>query len=143
MAGESTNVAYWRDYDGLQKTKHKLLGRYLDAWFPILSTSGEGLLLYVDCHAGRGRHETGQAGSPVLVLDKLLKHKLRDQILSRCRVHLHLFETHAGNAEGLEREMAGFADLPSKIKWKVHRKDYAQELSRALDALESGAASSV
>src|SRR5438034_5479594 len=135
MALEEPDAPYWQDYDGLQKTKHQLLARYLDAWFPILSASAAGRLLYVDCHAGRGRHETGDPGSPVLVIERLLRHRLRQQILRRCEVRFHLFEINAKNAARLDAEIRQIGELPPKINIEIHQRDYAEELGRALDSL--------
>ena len=66
----TTDEKYWSSYDGLQLAKHTILKRYLGGWFPKL-TSAYDRVLYVDCHAGRGRHNTGQEGSPILGLEDL------------------------------------------------------------------------
>ena len=86
-----TNEKYWSEYDGLQEAKHQLLRRYLDGWFPIL-TSVHGRVIYVDCHAGRGIHETGQQGSPILALQRLRDHQLRARILDSTEVQFVFFE---------------------------------------------------
>src|SRR6266850_2519306 len=132
---EHTDAAYWRDYDGLQGRKHQLLGRYLEAWFPILAASN-GLLLYVESHAGRGRHDTGDAGSPIVVLERLLRHTHLQRILSGCEIGLHLFENNETNAARLEAEIAQFP-RPAQINVKVYREDHAAALSRILDEVES------
>lgn len=126
---------YWRDYDGLQDVKHRILASYLDAWFPILS-SFRGQLLYLDCHAGRGRHATGDPGSPILVLEKLRGHQLRRQILQRVKIACHFFELSQENAGRLEREIAALGPLHPRIRPHVHPTDYEASLSGALDQLE-------
>jgi three-Cys-motif partner protein len=68
-----TDKEYWESYNDLQRTKHSILRKYLGAWFPIL-TSWSGRVLYIDCHAGRGRHKTGEEGSPIIALNCLLNH---------------------------------------------------------------------
>jgi len=51
--------------------KHQILGKYLDAWFPILSTYNK-KLVYVDGFAGPGRYLDGEPGSPVVALRSAL-----------------------------------------------------------------------
>ena len=132
----SVDDQYWNDYDGLQAVKHRILGDYLNAWFPILSTFG-GHLLYLDCHAGRGRHETGDPGSPILVLDRLRDHTLRRQILKRVIINCHFFERSQSNADRLEDEIAQLGHLDPRIRTYVHPTDYEAALSQILDRLES------
>ena len=91
-----TNERYWSEYTGLQEAKHQLLRKYLAGWFPIL-TSFHGRVIYVDCHAGRGIHETGQQGSPILALQGLLTHQLRTQILDSTEVYFIFFENDPTN----------------------------------------------
>ena len=126
---------YWKDYDGLQAVKHRILARYLDAWFAILSKI-KGQLLYLDCHAGRGRHTSGDAGSPILVLEKLLGHQHRRRILKRVSIACHFFERNDANANQLRHEIARVGPLPSRISTHVHPTDYEAALSQLLDRLE-------
>ena len=131
-----TDEAYWRDYDGLQAVKHRILGTYLSKWFAILS-SFRGQLLYLDCHAGRGRHTTGDPGSPILVLEQLLGHRLLSQILERVAIACHFFERNQSNADRLNQEIATLGPLHSRIRAHVHPTDYEAALSQVLDRLES------
>lgn len=134
-----TDEGYWRDYDGLQAVKHRILGRYLDAWFAKLSTF-RGQLLYLDCHAGRGRHETGDPGSPILVLRRLLRHRFRETIFERVQVTCHLFELEERNARRLVQEIERLGPLPDRLHVHVHPADYEEALSRTLDELERSGA---
>ena len=64
MASADNNDSYWKEYSNLQKVKHDLIKNYLQGWFPKMSLGpwGNPKLLYIDTHAGRGRHQTGQLG---------------------------------------------------------------------------------
>lgn len=65
MAKQSDpNPAHWEQYGPFQHVKHDLVRCYLNGWYPKLG-SWAGRVLYVDTHAGRGRFETGDPGSPV------------------------------------------------------------------------------
>jgi hypothetical protein len=39
--------------------------------------------VYLDTHAGRGKHVSGQTGSPVVAIDTFLSHAYRDRILEK------------------------------------------------------------
>jgi three-Cys-motif partner protein len=133
---DHTDATYWADYDGLQDRKHRLLARYLDAWFPILATR-QGLILYIESHAGRGIHDTGDAGSPIVALRRLLNHNQRERILRGCTVGFHLFESNATNAATLEAEVRKFGELPTNLKVRVHPEDHAARVVEMLDQLDA------
>jgi three-Cys-motif partner protein len=64
MAAPKTTT--WR-LEAHTRAKHEILGRYLQAWTPILSASGLPHILYIDGFAGPGRYDGGEDGSPWLV----------------------------------------------------------------------------
>lgn len=130
-----TDDNYWADYDGLQKSKHQLLRTYLGGWFPKLAWSGR--VLYIDCHAGRGRHATGDEGSPILALRLLLEHKGRARILDSAEVQFLLFEKDAKNFTRLQSEIQKFGTLPKNIVVRCAQADYADELRHVIDSLHS------
>ncbi|GAA4891207.1 hypothetical protein GCM10023222_58730 [Saccharopolyspora cebuensis] len=74
------------------EAKHRLYKRYMDAWWPImLQPTKDGYLrprvTYVDAFAGPGLYADGEEGSPVFVLDRLLKHESVERMfLDRDRV---------------------------------------------------------
>jgi len=129
------NVEYWKDYDGLQRAKHNILRRYIGGWFPILS-SWSGRVLYIDCNAGRGKHETGEDGSPIIALKCLLNHNLRNMILSKSEVSFLFFENNEINANVLQSEINQLGQLPEKISCSLMCDDYQKQLSDRLDTLE-------
>ena len=122
----------WSEYTGLQEAKHQLLGKYLAGWFPIL-TSFHGRVIYVDCHAGRGSHKTGQKGSPILALEGLLTHQLRARILDSTEVQFVFFENDLTNYEHLCIEIESLGELPSNITI-----DIFQERLRRASSTASG-----
>jgi three-Cys-motif partner protein len=79
---EDRRPSYWDEYSNLQFTKHKLIREYLNGWFPKLG-SWSGKILYVDTHAGRGKHRGGQEGSPLVAVRTFLEHSCRDKILEK------------------------------------------------------------
>lgn len=123
----TTDRRYWAHYDGLQDAKHSILVRYLGGWFPILSRR-RGRVLYIDCHAGRGRHHTGHPGSPILALESLLGHALRDRILSATEVHFVFFETSPEHYDTLLAEIDALGALPTNIRVRPYCEDYEAAL---------------
>ena len=123
---------YWSEYNGLQAAKHELLSTYLGGWFPILA-SFSGRVIYVDCHAGRGRHETGQEGSPILALQELLTHHRRNEILDSTQVHFVFFENNPTNYEHLHMETKSLGKLPSNITVHTFQEDYERRLRELVD----------
>ena len=132
----TTDQEYWNDYDGLQDAKHRILKRYLDGWFPILSAF-KGHLLYLDCHAGRGRHATGDPGSPILVLEQLRDHRLLPTIVKRVTIGCHFFERNQANANRLKGEIAQIGVPHPRITAHVHSTDYEAAVSGELDRLDA------
>jgi three-Cys-motif partner protein len=128
---KDTNKKYWEDYDGLQHAKHQLLKNYLGGWFPILSRY-KGRVIYIDSHAGRGRHLTGDDGSPILALKLLLNHRIRDQILLSTEVRFMFFENNLENYNYLRNEIASLGTLPPKMIVDCYDKDYEVELRAAI-----------
>ena len=127
-----TDEKYWSEYTGLQEAKHQLLRKYLAGWFPIL-TSFHGRVIYVDCHAGRGIHKTGQKGSPILALQGLLTHQLRTQILDSTEVYFIFFENDPTNYKHLCTEIESLGELPSNIKVDIVQEDYEKSLRERVD----------
>ncbi len=130
-----TDKEYWESYNELQRTKHSILRKYLGAWFPIL-TSWSGRVLYIDCHAGRGRHKTGEEGSPIIALNCLLNHRGRAKILARAEITFLFFENKESNAEVLKEEINALGQLPSGVHCELICDDYEKQLSEGLDSLE-------
>lgn len=138
MTPQSSNTDddYWAQYDGLQYTKHQLLRRYLGAWFPILA-SCSGRVLYLDCNAGRGRHETGDEGSPILALKTLLTHQSCSKILRSTEVCFVFFENNPWNHRLLCNEIQVLGTLPEKVRVSIYPEDYEPHLRETVRSLRA------
>ena len=93
--------------------KHRLYKKYLDAWWPILlqpsASTGRSWphITYVDAFAGPGEYASGDEGSPVFTLDRLLGHDAVSRMqLSRERVHLIFTEERRDRFEHLNALLA-------------------------------------
>jgi three-Cys-motif partner protein len=110
------NPEYWREYSNLQHVKHALIREYLKGWFPKMALGPWGCsrLLYIDTHAGRGKHLNGQLGSPLVALRTLLDHQSRDRMLQHTEVHYFFIERDDENATALKQELATYT-LPENV----------------------------
>jgi hypothetical protein len=128
--------------------KHRLYKKYLDAWWPILlqpsASTGRSWphVTYVDAFAGPGEYVGGEEGSPVLVLDRLLRHDAVPRMqLKRERVHVILTEERRDRFEHLKALLARrFGPLdrlpvtvipPLRGSWHRHRS--AAERNRGVE----------
>jgi three-Cys-motif partner protein len=115
-AARDKNPAYWEQYSNIQKVKHDVIRHYLQGWFPKLALGprGSSRLLYLDTHAGRGTHMTGELGSPLVALEALLAHAAKDQILAKTEVYYYFIERDKDNAKALAEELK-VRTLPKKV----------------------------
>jgi len=132
---KDSQPSYWKEYTNLQFVKHKLIREYLNGWFPKLGTWC-GRILYVDTHAGRGKHIGGEVGSPLVALQTFLEHSWRDKILSRCDVIFMFIEASEENASQLQKELDGLGELPAKVSYKIYCQNAFQLLSELADKFE-------
>jgi three-Cys-motif partner protein len=92
----------WK-YDLHTRIKHSILMGYLSKWLQILASVG-GSVVYVDAFAGRGRYETGQPGSPLLVLS-LIQEEMNRTKSSLSTVECHFVEADPANYVNLLAEL--------------------------------------
>lgn len=129
-----TNPQYWSEYSNLQHVKHELIRRYLGGWFAKLG-SWAGRVVYFDTHAGRGKHLTGELGSPLVALRTLLDHSSRDRLLKSCDFVFYFFERDEENLDSLRSEIRNLGRLPERVRiWPVGGDCYS-ELSKVVASL--------
>lgn len=126
---------YFAKYGPMQRFKHWLLERYLQAWYPILGSS-RGKVLYVETHAGRGEHDTGDLGSPLVAAQTLISHSKRDSILKNCKVVFTLMELNPEFYQILQT-CIGRITATTGITFDPVQGDFAQVMQKRLDSLEA------
>ena len=127
---------YWHGYDGLQATKHSILEKYLGGWFPILNRYN-GKIIYLDTHAGRGYHDTGHRGSPIIALEQLLKRNDLERMLAKNEIIFVFFEIKKENCEILHEAINNLGPLPRGIRYSIKGCDFRAELTSILDNMDS------
>ncbi|RIK82916.1 MAG: hypothetical protein DCC68_05215 [Planctomycetota bacterium] len=133
-SSEDASPKYWLEYSNLQRTKHELIRNYLNGWFPKLGY-WSGRVVYLDTHAGRGRHLRGELGSPLVALTTLLEHSHRDRLLERSEAVFSFIERDEDNLAELQREIAQVGDLPPNVKIETIGDECFQALDELLRSL--------
>jgi len=136
MAKANANERYFLEYSNLQKVKHDLIRNYLNGWLPKLA-SWAGKVVYFDTHAGRGRHVTGEMGSPLVAVDALLKHSYIDAILEKCEVSFIFIEIDEENNNELKKEVENLGALPKGVSISTYVDDSFETLKSLIEHFES------
>jgi three-Cys-motif partner protein len=127
-------------YHAHTKAKHDMLASYLDGWYPKLA-SWQGKLLFLDGFAGRGRYETGEEGSPLIALKRLLDHRSFPSWQARQREFLFYFiEANEDNAASLEEELANLKasrdPWPTSVNYRVIHGSFDDVAAEIVQRLE-------
>ncbi len=136
MTNADQNPDYWLAYGTFQKIKHDLIRNYLGGWFPKLGTWA-GRVLYVDTHAGRGRHRSGETGSPLVALRTLLEHSYRDRLLQQSEVRFFFIEQDPANLDALNAELKQMGPLPARVHVDTSGDDAYRVLSDSVRTLQA------
>ena len=128
------NPTYWEQYGPFQHVKHELIRCYLNGWYPKLGTWAR-RVLYVDTHAGRGRYESGDPGSPVLALQTLLRHSYREKLLNASEFNFLFIERDPANLAALEAELSQLKPFPARVNVETSEGDAFERLSAILNEL--------
>ena len=102
------------------RAKHDMLARYLDGWYPIMS-SWNGRIVFLDGFAGRGRYTDGSEGSPIIALKRLINHRSFSQLSHREFVFFFI-EANPDNAASLQKEINALKE--SSASWPPNIKEF-------------------
>ena len=94
-----------------------------------------GRVLYVDTHAGRGRHVSGELGSPLVALKTLLEHSYREQLFKKSEFRFFFIERDTANLNELKKELAALGSLPRRVHVETVATDSFESLSTLVDTL--------
>lgn len=125
--------------------KHRVLRSYLDGWLPVMGHQAQRVgdddprLLLVDGFAGPGRYETGEPGSPLIMLDALLSHKSFEELAGVQFIFLFI-EHDEGRVEHLRGEISALGDLPDNVSVGIEHGEFEGTFSSVIDPIiEKGA----
>lgn len=109
--------------------KHEILRRYLQAWYPILS-SGYKKIVYIDGFAGPGEYLGGEKGSPVIAIQTAIEHILN----LKSEVNFIFIEKDKDRANYLEGILK-CVSIPDNFNYEVNCDKFDVVLNRKLDEL--------
>lgn len=110
--------------------KHKILRKYLSAWFPILNRYHK-RLVYLDGFSGPGIYKGGEPGSPIIALKTASEHF---RPINGEAIFLFI-EERADRADNLKREV-GKLTLPATFRVHIESSQFEQTVTGILDALD-------
>jgi len=112
--------------------KHEILGLYLAAWFPILST-GHSRIVYIDGFCGPGRYKGGEPGSPLVAIKAALNHRktMRDELV------FWFIDERQDRIDHLKSELA-ILDVPDHFKILPELERFHEKFGAMMDYIDGG-----
>ncbi len=98
-------------------------------------TLWSGRIVYLDTHAGRGRHETGEAGSPIVALSTFLNHDYSSRILRTCEVWFYFIEIDEDNHRMLQEEISDLGPVPQGVKIEISAGNGFEVMTEIIESL--------
>jgi len=89
------------EYKEHTRVKHEILSKYLRAWIRVLGKFHN--LNIFDCFAGRGRYQSGEEGSPIIIINALSS--VRGMMSRPSKAYCLFIEKNTNNFENLEEEL--------------------------------------
>ena len=115
--------------------KHMVLEAYLDAWLPIILNSFN-RATFVDGFAGPGQYTGGEPGSPMIAIDRFLKHPARRRMVGS--LDFMFIEKDVDRANHLNELVdSRHAELRNVCDVKVSTGEFTDKMSQLLDTLEA------
>ncbi len=136
MTRTISDERYWCEYNNFQREKHNIIKNYLNGWFPKLA-KWNNKLLYLDTHAGRGKHISGKLGSPLVALETLLNHTYFPK-LNNCEFTFNFIERNRSNYESLMGDLKEY-NLPANVKCNPIEEDCFNILEEMITFLNTPA----
>ena len=131
---EDSDPIKWRYHTQTEK-KHQILKAYLDAWYPILGSWNDRLVV-VDGFAGRATYIARRDmavhdchGSPLIMLESLISHRMfKNKTLPHCKKFIFLFiEPNKENHKFLKKAVNEFEprlnSMPTDVSIEIHLSD--------------------
>ena len=95
-----------------------------------------GRVLYVDTHAGRDKHETGDSGSPLVALQTFLTHRSRDALLRKSEFNFLFIERDPENLAHVRSALTQMSGPPKRVNIETSEGVAFAKLSEILNDLK-------
>lgn len=114
--------------------KHEILRRYLDAWYPIM-TSWSGRVVFCDGFAGPGRYSGGEPGSPLIALEALHEHPYRYRF--KAEIRFLFIEKDDDRCEALRNNVNTYlAEIGEVYPVRIECQTFDETLTKILDDMD-------
>ena len=114
-------------------SKHNIFENYLEPWAKIISNQPwVKNAYYVDAFAGTGKYKTGEAGSPVIASNILIKHQK-----TTCKLHCICIERDPKRYEILENSLRQFE---TKLNIEKHNSEFLTCIDAILKKIDKSPA---
>ncbi|MBI5813389.1 MAG: three-Cys-motif partner protein TcmP [Meiothermus silvanus] len=122
---------YWREYTAETEAKHAVLKQYLGTFGKVLGRRA-GALFYIDGFAGKGRHDTGEEGSPLIAM------RVADELARKglAPMHLAFIEADPANYGSLVKEVTELQNQLSSVRSPILRHGKFED--EIFDVLQQG-----
>ncbi|HET7444420.1 MAG TPA: three-Cys-motif partner protein TcmP [Solirubrobacterales bacterium] len=137
-----TEPVLW-SLDDHTRAKHRVLSAYLKAWLPVMGQQTLKLrsrdepprLLLVDGFCGPGRYETGEDGSPLIMLKTLLEHDAFER-MGEVEFLFLFIEHDRRRVEHLEGELTAI-EVPDNVKVMVEHGEFETTFGEMVEDVHS------
>ena len=128
------------ELDDHTRAKHRVLEAYLAAWLPVMGQQAIKVqgrskdaprLLIVDGFCGPGRYETGEMGSPLIMLKTLLEHDYFERISGVKFIFLFI-EHDKRRIDHLNSELANL-EIPDNVEVMVEHGEFETTFGRIVE----------
>ena len=128
------------DLNDHTRAKHRVLRSYLNAWLAVMGQQAAKFagrkskpprLLVVDGFAGPGRYKTGEEGSPLIMLDALIKHDAFER-MSKVNFQYLFIENDKRRVEHLRQELDAL-DLPSNVIVELKHGEFSDTFGKIVE----------
>jgi three-Cys-motif partner protein len=110
------------------QAKHAILQKYLEAWFPIL-TSKHNRVLIIDGFAGPGEYQGGELGSPLIALNVVRSH---NHEVKSSQIEFFFIEVDTARCTHLRNLLRTIA-LPPHTTYEVFEGKFDEMMQTLLD----------
>jgi three-Cys-motif partner protein len=133
----TNHETYWHMQEQT-RAKHAIFERYLREWAVILGKYTP-LLQYVDTHAGKGKYEGGEPGSPIIAMK--LGQEIHNFLLGRnimCRLNCQYVESKQEYHASLVAELKAIEQQNPAVSWASYQGTFQEHTSEVLAQIPPG-----
>lgn len=119
------------DIEDHTRIKHRILEKYINAWFPILNRYNN-RVVFVDGFCGPGDYKCGAPGSPLIALRAFRDHRATDKM----KATFLFLDSRADVIDYLQDLLAKESIPTDRIHYECHRSEFDKHANGLLQRIE-------